>query len=261
MKALLSIVLILFPMILKSQSPMIIAHRGASYEAPENTLASVKLAWVKDADAVEIDVHLSKDNRIMVIHDKDTRRTAGSRLVVRESLAEDLRNLEVGSFKDVKYTGEKIPFLGEVIETVPTDKYLFIEVKCDTGILPYLAEQISLSGKMDRLVVIGFDFEVVSGMKNRLPEVPVYWLHNNLAGGYPMKLIKKASQANLDGLNFNHRGLTEEYVSAVHEAGMKMFTWTVDDPEEARRLTEIGIEGITTNRPAWLKEQLARKPH
>jgi len=256
MKTPLSLALILFPMMLHSQSPMIIAHRGASFDAPENTLAAVHLAWAKDADAVEIDVHLSKDSRIMVVHDKDTRRTAGTKLVVRESPADDLRNLEVGSYKDVKYAGEKIPFLEEVIETIPADKYLFIEVKCDAGILPYLAEQISLSGKKDRLVVISFDFEVASGMKYRLPEVPVYWLHNSLAGGYHKKLIEKASQANLDGLNFNHRGLSEEYVSAVHEAGMKIYSWTVDDPEEARRLTEMGIDGITTNRPAWLKEQL-----
>ncbi len=256
MRAFYSLVLILFPMILTSQSPIIIAHRGASNDAPENTLAAVRLAWEKDADAVEVDVHYSKDNRIMVIHDKDTKRTSGVKLVVRESLANELRNLEVGSFKYPQFVDEKIPFLEEVIETLPADKTLFIEVKTDTTILPYLVEQISTSPKKDQLVVISFDFEVVTGMKKLLPETPVYWLHYSISGGYKTKYITMAKDVCLDGLNFRFKGISEEYVSAVHEAGMKMFSWTVDDPDEARRLIDIGIDGITTNRPAWLKDQL-----
>lgn len=256
MRAFYSLVLILFPMILTSQSPMIIAHRGASNDAPENTLAAVRLAWKQDADAVEVDIHYSKDNRIMVIHDEDSKRTSGVKLVVRESLANDLRNLEVGSFKDPQFVDEKIPFLEEVIETLPADKILFIEVKTDTTILPYLFEQISTSPKKDQLVVISFDLKVVAGMKRLLPETPVYWLHYSLSGRYKTKYITMAKDVCLDGLNFRFKGISEEYVSAVHEAGMKMFSWTVDDPDEARRLIDIGIDGITTNRPAWLKDQL-----
>ena len=256
MRAILSLVLILLTMQLTSQSPFIIAHRGASYDAPENTMASVRLAWERNADAVEIDVHHTKDNKIMVIHDRDTRRTAGTRLVVIESLAGDLRNLEVGSFKDPRFAGERIPFLEEIIETIPDGKILFIEVKSDASILPYLSEIIKTSPKKDRLVVIGFDFDVVAGIKQRIPEVPAYWLHNSLVGGYKEEFIRQAKQADLDGLNFHYRGITTEYVREVHKAGMKMFTWTVDDVDEARRLIGAGIDGITTNRPGWLKEQL-----
>lgn len=259
-RAIFSLVLIFVTMHISSQSPLIIAHRGASYDAPENTLASVRLAWEKDADAVEIDVHHTKDKKIMVIHDKDTRRTAGTKLVVKESLAGELRNLEVGSFKDPRFAGERIPFLEEIIETIPDGKILFIEVKSDASILPYLSEIIKVSPRKDRLVVIGFDFEVVAGIKQRIPEVPAYWLQNTLVGGYPEKSIEQAQQANLDGLNFHFKGITAEYVREVHKAGMKMFTWTVDDPDEARRLIRAGIDGITTNRPGWLKEQLNPAP-
>ena len=174
MKTTITFILILFPLIIESQVPMIIAHRGASYDAPENTIAAVNLAWEKDADAVEVDVHLSLDKRIMVIHDKDTRRTSGTKMLVGDTHSDDLRNLEVGSFKDQEYAGEKIPFLEEVIRTVPAEKILFIEVKSDTSILPHLIGMIRNSPRKDRLVVISFDFNVVSGMKTGLPEVPAY---------------------------------------------------------------------------------------
>ncbi len=167
----------------RSQSPMFIAHRGASYDAPENTLASVNLAWERKADAVEIDVHLSKDNRIMVIHDKDTKRTSGTKMIVQESLADDLRKLEVGDFKDPSFKGEKIPFLEEVIKTIPAGKTLLIEVKCGVEILPYLVEMIRSSPLQSQLAVISFDFDVVAGIKKELPETPAYWLHFSLAGG------------------------------------------------------------------------------
>ena len=239
-----------------AQNVVIIAHRGASFEAPENTLASVNLAWEQNADAVEIDVYLSKDNRIMVIHDKDTKRTAGEKLVVKESMASDLRKLDVGSFKNPDYQGEKIPFLSEVIETIPEGKKLIVEVKCEIEILPFLKESFRKSGKIDQLVIISFDFDVVTGAKKIMPEVSAYWLHFNLAGEYNTKWIKKAREADLDGLNFRYKGISEEYIKSVHDTNMEIYAWTVDDPEEAAKLSGLGIDGITTNRPGWMRKEL-----
>jgi len=256
-KFILFVVFILFFMnMVTAQNVVIIAHRGASFEAPENTLASVTLGWEQNADAVEVDVYLSKDNKIMVIHDKDTKRTAGKKLIVKESLASDLRKLDVGLFKGPDYRGEKIPFLSEVIETIPEGKQLFVEVKCGTEILPFLKECFGESGKIDRLVIISFDFDVVAGAKKIMPEVPVYWLHFNLTGEYSTKLIEKAKEADLDGLNFRYKGISKEFIKSVHDANMKIYTWTVDDPEEAAKLSGFGINGITTNRPQWMKKEL-----
>jgi len=239
-----------------AQNVEIIAHRGASFDAPENTLASVNLAWERNTDAVEIDVHLSKDNEIMVIHDKDTKRTAGKKLIVKESISSELRKLDVGSFKRADYKGEKIPFLNEVIETVPEGKKLFVEIKCGTEILQFLKEVFINSGKIERLVIISFDFDVVAGAKKIMPEVPAYLLHYNLLGDYSTKWIDKANEANLDGLNFRYKGISEEFIKNVHDAGMKIYAWTVDDPEEAAVLTGSGIDGITTNRPGWMKKKM-----
>ena len=245
------------PMIFQQPSTMIIAHRGASYDAPENTLAYVNLAWDRGADAVEVDVHLSKDKRIMVIHDEDTKRTCGKSMKVRESNSSALRSLEASTGID-QFRGERIPYLEEIIATVPEGKVLFIEVKTDTVIIPYLVEVLSSFPDQSGLVVISFNFDVCAMMKKEILSIPVFWLHYTLSGSYRTKWISMAVDAGLDGLNFRYKGISQDYLEAVHNAGMKMFAWTVDDPEDAYRLIEIGIDGITSNRPAWLKEQLNR---
>ena len=108
----------------------IVGHRGASHDAPENTLAAIRLAWEQGADAAEFDVYLSKDGKIVVIHDKDTKRVAGvDRPVVGQTL-DELRRLDVGKWKAPKFAGEKLPTLNEMLATVPAGKRVFIEVKC-----------------------------------------------------------------------------------------------------------------------------------
>ncbi|KPL16967.1 MAG: hypothetical protein AMS23_07255 [Bacteroides sp. SM1_62] len=244
-------------MIFQGPSTMIIAHRGASHDAPENTLAAINLAWERGADAAEVDVHLSKDNRIMVIHDADTKRTTGERMVIRESMSSALRSLDASYGMD-QFTGERIPFLEEVMTALPDGKVLFVEVKTDTVILPYLTVLLYDSPKRSQIRVISFDFDVCSMMKREIPTLPVYWLHYTLSGSYKSRWIDRAGEAALDGLNFRYKGISKDYIEAVHRSGMKMFAWTVDDPADAAGLIALGIDGITTNRPGWLREQLGR---
>jgi len=117
----------------------IIGHRGASFDAPENTLASVHLAWAQGADAVEIDVHLSLDGRLVAIHDANTRRTTRvNRKVARQTLAQ-LRALDAGRWKAPRWAGEKIPTLEEVLGTIPPGQRLFVEIKSRADAAPELA--------------------------------------------------------------------------------------------------------------------------
>jgi glycerophosphoryl diester phosphodiesterase len=244
-----------------TKSIEIIGHRGASYIAPENTMASVKLGWEKDAD-VEVDVYLTKDNKIVVIHDENTKRTAVTDVNVAESTSEELRKLDVGSFKSEKYAGEKIPFLVDVVKTIPRGRKLFVEIKCGLEILPYLKELLVDSGKMSRIVIIGFDLDTVA-MSKKMIDVPTYWLRGTEKTKdteewipHDPQLVQTAKDKGLDGLDVHYAGVTKEFVEAVKASGQKLYVWTVDDPEEAVRLVKLGVDGITTNRPGWLREQL-----
>jgi len=246
-----------------TQPVQIIAHRGASYLAPENTNAAARLAWKLNADAVEVDVYLSKDNRIVVIHDHTTKRTSGVDLKVAQATAKELRKLDVGSFKSKKYAGEKIPFLEEIIATVPPKKKLYVEVKCGPEILPYLEQVIEQSGKKKQIVIISFNLEVVTRTKKVMPKLPAYWLIGTKKDKQTKKLLphdpqwlQTARERGIDGLNVHYAGVTKDFMKAVQNSKQELYVWTVDDPQEAKRLIELGIKGITTNRPEWLRNQL-----
>jgi len=239
----------------------IIGHRGASYLAPENTMASVMLGWEKGAD-VEVDVYLTKDNKIVVIHDETTERTAGIDVNVAETTSDELRKLDVGSFKSEEYAGEKIPFLADIVESIPPRQKLFVEIKCGQEILPHLRELLTASSKMSRIVIIGFDLETVT-MSKEMIDIPTYWLKGTEKIKdteqwipHDPQLVQTAKEKGLDGLDVHYAGVTKEFTDAVKASGLKLYVWTVDDPEEAARLVKLGVDGITTNRPAWLREQL-----
>ena len=246
----------------QAQKCQVIAHRGSSGAAPENTLASAKLAWQQKADAVEIDIHLTKDNKIVVIHDGTTKRTAGVDLKVSETTADELRKLDVGSFKDSKYAGEKIPFLDQVIATVPKGKKLFVEVKCGPEILPYLEETFDKSKKRDQMVLISFNLEVLTQAKQQMPDVPAYWLRcstydkeKDMVLPYDPELIKTCKERNIDGLDLNFGGLTNEFISQLNENNMPLYVWTVNDMNVAKSMLDFNVTGITTNLPAELKAE------
>ncbi len=240
----------------------IVAHRGASHLAPENTLAAMRLAWELQADAAECDVHLTADGRIVTIHDPDTRRTGTESLKVAESTYERLRRLDVGRYKAERYAGQRIPLLSEILSDLPEGKRLLVEVKCGPEILPGLERVLAASGKTDQVIVISFHLQVVVGAKKRLPRVPALLLKKSgreLTGGYRAHdpgLIAAAREHGLDGLGLHHGGVTADFARAARRAGLRLFVWTVDDPAEARRLRALGIDGLITNRPGWMREQL-----
>ena len=117
--------------------PLVVAHRGASHDAPENTLPAFELAWTQGADAIEGDFLLTKDNRIVCIHDGSTKRLTDRNLVVRGSTLKELRELDVGYWKHEKFKGTKIPTIAEVFATIPKGMKIFVEVKCGKEIIPY----------------------------------------------------------------------------------------------------------------------------
>lgn len=238
----------------------IIAHRGASHDAPENTLASVRLAWEQDADAVEVDVHLSRDNRVIVVHDADTKRIAGVKRLVRGLTLAELQTLDVGRWKSPEYAGEKLAVLEDALATIPPGKRMLVEIKSGSEIIPYLQEAIGRA----RVAPIAFDLETITRLKQSRPDLECYWVvgwrRDWKRGGWlpkPAQMIDQARAANLDGLDVGANGpITPAFVRKVKAAGLKLYVWTVDSPAKARQLREAGIDGLATNRPGWLRQRL-----
>ena len=253
--------------ILSSEALEIIAHRGGSEVAPENTLAAVRQAWKEQANACEVDLHLTADGAIVAIHDADTRRTTGVSHRVQDVSLAQLRRLDAGSWKAPDYAGERIPTLAEILQALPAGpQRLFLEIKCGPEIAPVLAKELaSWHTRAGQLCVIAFDRNVARVCKTTLPWLPVYRLSSEVTREkQPVDLetlIRDTVADGLDGLNLSRKWpWSADFVARIRQAGLGVFVWTVNDAAEASRLAALGIDGITTDAPARLRERLAARP-
>jgi glycerophosphoryl diester phosphodiesterase len=242
----------------------IIAHRGASHDAPENSLSAMKLAWEQNADAIELDVWLTSDGKIAVFHDSTTKRYDGQNRKVSELSWAELRQLDIGKIKGAPYLGENMPSLEDILATIPEKRRAVIEIKCGPEILPEFVRVLRASKRpAAQLSVISFNYEAVKQSRALLPELEHYLLagykKDPATGQMPElgPLIEQAKAAQLTGLDLQYTWpFSADFVSTIRNAGFKLIAWTVDDPEIAKKLVSLGVNGITTNRPAWLREQL-----
>ncbi|MCC6483856.1 MAG: glycerophosphodiester phosphodiesterase [Armatimonadetes bacterium] len=246
------------------ERPEIIAHRGASHDAPENTIAAIKLAWKQNANAVEIDIWQSADGRILISHDRSTKRITGVDMDIPETSSDELRKLDAGAFKGEAFRGEKLPFLEEVIDALPPRKKLYVEVKSGPEVLPELKKTIDSSRKRKQIVIIGFDLQTMTRAKKLLPQTPVFWLRGAVKDAssgkvvpFGEEVVRQTRENGLDGVDLQSPGISADTVRIAQASGLNVVAWTVDDPQEALRLSEIGVKGITTNRPALLLKALA----
>jgi glycerophosphoryl diester phosphodiesterase len=250
-----------------------IAHRGSSFGMPENTLAAVQAAVDARVDMVEIDVHRSMDGELVVLHDTSLRRTTDVEEVfpdrpsynVGELTLAEIRQLDAGSWKGEEFAGEPVPTLQEVVDLVRrSGSGLLVEIKVP-HLYPGIAQDL---GKVllaqrgyvttgvahERLVVQSFDWGFMAEFDALLPEVPAGLLGTPTIAELP-ELATWAEQ-----VNPHHATLTQQYVDAVHGHGMDLTTWTVDDPAAMRRLIDLGVDGIITNRPDMLAAVVGRAP-
>jgi glycerophosphoryl diester phosphodiesterase len=245
-------------------NPMIVAHRGASKHAPENTIPAFKLAWEQGADAIEGDFYLTKDGAIVCIHDKDTKRVSGVKKVVEDTTLEELRKLDVGSWFGEKWQGTVIPSISEVFATIPDGKKIYIEIKSGSEILPRLFEELTKSGlKKNQVIVISFDKDVIRNLKSKDPGIKAFWLsdfkRDNFSGRTEPSfnsVIDVLRQTGADGFSSTHKLIDDSFIKAILIEGFEYHVWTVDDPETARRFKRLGAKSITTNVPGYMKKSL-----
>jgi len=239
--------------------PEIIAHRGASFDAPENTLAAINLAWKLKADAVEIDVYLTTDHRIVVIHDATTKRVAGIDKEVSKSSYEELRALDVGKWKDAKWTGERIPALEEVLKTIPKGKRLFIEIQSGPKMLPDFFKVLDASGvEAKRVAVTSFNSDVIRDIKVQRPNLKAYLCQSPTDS--VSYIIGIAKTIHADGVNSPAQiSFDANAVKQLREAKLGVYVWTIDDAATVKQYADMGVDGILTNKLSEVKASLKRR--
>jgi glycerophosphoryl diester phosphodiesterase len=244
----------------------IVAHRGASFDAPENTLASVREAVKQGADGIEMDYYLTSDGMIICVHDKDTERTAGEKFEISKTPFDKLRLLDVGSWKGEQWKGERMPTLDEVLAATPPGTKPVIELKIGPEIVRPMVEAIARSSIAPTdVIIISFNADTIAECERLAPQYRTHWL-----SGYKEhddgrvtptanKVLASLKHSRADG--FGSQAKMEHFDAAfikeLRDGGVDEFhVWTVDDAKTAKFYRDLGAKWITTNRPALLREQL-----
>ena len=252
--------------------PLIIAHRGASGEAPENTMVAFKLAWELGADGIEGDFHLTRDGHIVAIHDKDTNKvTKGkNKLIVKKTSLKELQGLDVGSWKNETYSKARIPTLEDVIDSLPEGKKFFIEIKCGTEIMKPLIKVIDLKVKerpnlKTNISFISFDKDVIKSCRTQWPDIEANYLESykkikGISKWAPNEnevfRLLKLSLASGIGTQANKEVLNSRFIKRLRLNQLSFHCWTINDIETARHFRDLGVDSITTDFPKRIRDGL-----
>lgn len=217
----------------QTQPPLVVAHRGETDHARENSLEAFRLALADGAGAVELDVHLTADGDLAVNHDDTLDRTYGVPGVVREMSSEQLRALGV-------------PMLSDVL-ALPDCQFI-IEIKHPKGgrhqgIEQILIDQLQKSGTEDRSVVISFDETSLKTLHQLEPDLTTGYLYS----GKELDPQQTREELGVTYLGPHFSAIDKEYVDKAHEAGMKVNPWTVNDEKDLKHMLELGVDAITTD--------------
>ena len=227
----------------------VIAHRGFSAKYPENTMVSFQAAVDMKADFLELDVHLTLDGHVVVMHDADLKRTTDRSGRIADLTLAEIREADAGSWMGEEFAGQKVPLLEEVFEQIP------IGIKCeikDTGreMVDRALSVIRNADAFDRAVVSSFAEENLHWIREIEPDCQTLWLN-----GFDVDKVE--TTAHLSGPD--HTMFKPELATALHERGMAVWPWTVNIPEDIRRVIDAGADGIITNWPGRVIEALENR--
>jgi glycerophosphoryl diester phosphodiesterase len=232
--------------------PLIFGHRGASAHAPENTLSSFELALAQGAAGIELDAKLSADSEVVVIHDQTVDRTTDGQGKVNQLRLADLKNLDAGSHFSSTFKGERIPTLEEVFLTINRRGIINVELTnygSRHDQLPELVAALIDKHDLKQYVMISsFYAENLKRFRRQLSGVPVCLLTlSGIAGSISRNLLVDWYQC--DGLNPYYSDVTPGLVGRQQRKNRKINAWTVNQPEEIRRLANLHVDGIITDSP------------
>jgi len=236
-----------------ARKPLVIGHRGAAGEAPENTLASFLLAAEQGADAVELDIHLSADGKLVVCHDATVDRTSDGRGTIHRMSGDELKRLDAGSWFSAAYAGERIPFLDEVFEALPAHMLINVEIKHSYGrqIEPKLIELMRRMNRVETVIVSSFEHKSLLHLKRLAPDVKIGLLYSSDFVDHPA--VAQTTGVPVYSLHPNFRHIGKEDIQASVRAGLAVYPYTINEEIDMRQAIEAGASGIITDFPARLR--------
>lgn len=228
-----------------------IAHRGASFDCPENTLAAFEEAVRQGADAIELDVRLARDGEVVVIHDGTLVRTTGADGHVWEKSAAELAALDAGGWFEPRFRSEGVPSLRDVLTRIAPRVPINVELKGrpGVGLERAVVDVVRETGTADRVLVSSFKRDALVALRALDAELPIGLLYED-------PIADLAGDARHVRASFVHPGaslVTPALLAEARALGLGVLVWTVDDPAVARGLIEAGVNGLITNRPAALR--------
>ena len=223
---------------------MVIAHRGASADAPENTLAALELAINNGADWVEIDVQETKEGEVVVIHDRDLKKIGGSDLKVFEASLAELQSVDIGSWMDPSFSNQRVPTLQQVLALCKDRINVVIELKYygqEERLEERVANLVEAAGMQDQIVVMSLSYPAIQKMKSIRP-------------GWMVGLLSSVAMGDITRLEadffaVNAKFASRSFIKLVHKRNRKVLVWTVNDPISMSAMMSKGVDGIITDKP------------
>lgn len=229
---------------------LVIAHRGASGHAPENTMAAFLRAIAMGAPAIELDVHQTLDHELVVAHDDDLKRCGRDKRRIKNVHWDDVAKLDVGSWFDKSYAGERLPRLEDVFDILPKSVELHVEIKRGSSMYPGIEERvvdmIHKRGALARTVVSSFDHAALYSVRSLDEKVRIGYL---LGLTTLQTALREMKDIDAESLNLSVRQTLGRTVRAAHDRGRKILVYTVNTPVERDRLNALGVDGIFCNYP------------
>ncbi len=236
------------------QDVLVIAHRGSSAAAPENTLAAFRLAADQRTDFVELDVQESKDGQVVVVHDSDLMKVGRSPAKIWDADAAALREIDIGSFRGPQFASERVPTLAEALAACQGRCRVIVELKSyghNERLEERVVEIVEAAGMENDCIFMSLDHEMVRNIKRLRPS----WR----AGLLVAKAIGDLTELPADFLAVEARIATGRFVRRAHRAGKDVYVWTVNDPAWMLAAMSHGVDGLITDKPDLARQVLARR--
>ncbi len=240
--------------VVASPEVLVVAHRGNSAQAPENTLPAFRSAVRVGCDLVELDVGVTADGQLAVLHDATLDRTTNARSKLRtrqiklakKTLA-DIRLLEAGSWFHRRFRGTHVPSLKEALELICPKAIVLIEQK--SGSAEQLLASLQQWGVLEKVVIQSFDWGFLADCRQQSPSLTLAGLGS---GDVTADRLAEATRLGIQALNWSAATLTRRSIEAIHAQGLRAWAFTVDNPNFARQLIRDGIDALVTNAPATI---------